>query len=422
MRYGASAVTHLDVLRWGTEGSARCLGRDDIGRIAPGLEADLALFTLDEPRFSGAHDPLAALVLCGAHRADRVMIAGRWRVVDGAPADFDLGGPARRASKRRREISREARGGRAPSTRHCERSEEPTVPPPPFRSAADPIAMNHRANRRREVEAISRGRTPRQRRPLMRILLTNDDGIHAPGLKLLERIAEKFSDDIFVVAPETDQSGVAHSLSLNNPLRLREVGPRHFAVQGTPTDCVIMGVRKLMEGHKPDLVLSGVNRGQNVAEDVTYSGTIAGAIEGTLLGIKSIALSQAYGGLETRHRPHWDATEALAPGILQKILRIGIPAGVLINVNFPACEAGQVAGVAVTSQGKRDGELMRIEERHDGRAIPYYWMMFQRAGFTPGEGTDLEALAANKVSVTPLRLDLTDEAERRRYAEAFAAS
>jgi 5'-nucleotidase len=256
----------------------------------------------------------------------------------------------------------------------------------------------------------------------MRILLTNDDGIHAPGLKLLERIAEKFSDDIFVVAPETDQSGVAHSLSLNNPLRLREITPRHFAVQGTPTDCVIMGVRKLMAGQKPDLVLSGVNRGQNVAEDVTYSGTIAGAIEGTLLGIKSIALSQAYGGLETRHRPHWASAEALAPGILEKILRIGIPEGVLINVNFPACEPEKVAGVSITSQGRRDGELMRIEERHDGRAIPYYWMMFQRAGFTPGAGTDLEALAANKVSVTPLRLDLTDEAERRRYAEAFAAS
>ena len=120
----------------------------------------------------------------------------------------------------------------------------------------------------------------------MRILLTNDDGIHAPGLILLERIAEKFSDDIFVVAPETDQSGVAHSLSLNNPLRLREISPRHFAVQGTPTDCVIMGVRKLMAGHKPDLILSGVNRGQNVAEDVTYSGTIAAAMEGTLLGVK----------------------------------------------------------------------------------------------------------------------------------------
>src|ERR1700685_4525027 len=105
----------------------------------------------------------------------------------------------------------------------------------------------------------------------MRILLTNDDGIHAPGLKLLERIAERFSDEVFVVAPASDQSGVAHSLSLSHPPRLREVGPRHFAVQGTPTDCVIMAVKKLMAGRKPDLVLSGVNRGQNVAEDVTYS-------------------------------------------------------------------------------------------------------------------------------------------------------
>src|ERR1700678_4267708 len=158
----------------------------------------------------------------------------------------------------------------------------------------------------------------------MRILLTNDDGIHAPGLKLLERIAEKFSDDIFVVAPETDQSGVAHSLSLNNPLRLREVGPRHFAVQGTPTDCVIMGVRKLMAGKRPDLILSGVNRGQNVAEDVTYSGTIAAAIEGTLLGIKSISLSQSYGGLEVRERPVWEATEAYASQTVERILKTGV--------------------------------------------------------------------------------------------------
>ena len=130
----------------------------------------------------------------------------------------------------------------------------------------------------------------------MRILLTNDDGIHAAGLKLLELIAGELSDDVTVVAPENDQSGVAHSLSLSDPLRLREIGPRHFALKGTPTDCVIMGVRKIMADHPPDLVLSGVNRGQNVAEDVTYSGTIAGAMEGALLGIPSIALSQAYGG------------------------------------------------------------------------------------------------------------------------------
>src|SRR5271156_2018155 len=184
----------------------------------------------------------------------------------------------------------------------------------------------------------------------MRILLTNDDGIHAAGLKLLELIAGELSDDVTVVAPENDQSGVAHSLSLSDPLRLREIGPRHFALKGTPTDCVIMGVRRILADRPPDLVLSGVNRGQNVAEDVTYSGTIAGAMEGAILGIPSIALSQAYGGAVGRPLIDWDATEAHAASVLEKILRIGIPAGVLINVNFPACEPAQVAGVAVTSQ------------------------------------------------------------------------
>ena len=126
----------------------------------------------------------------------------------------------------------------------------------------------------------------------MRILITNDDGIHAPGLAVLERIARELSDDVIVVAPETDQSGVSHSLSLNDPLRLREISPSHFAVKGTPTDCVIMGLRHILKDRKPDLVLSGVNRGQNIAEDVTYSGTIAAAMEGTILGVPSIALSQ----------------------------------------------------------------------------------------------------------------------------------
>jgi 5'-nucleotidase len=254
----------------------------------------------------------------------------------------------------------------------------------------------------------------------MRILLTNDDGIHAPGLAILEAIAKTLSDDVIVVAPETDQSGVAHSLSLNNPLRLREISPRHFAVQGTPTDCVLMGVRKIMTDAKPDLILSGVNRGQNVAEDVTYSGTIAATMEGALIGVPSIALSQAYGGPEGHRSIRWDCAEAHAPAVIGKILKIGIAPGTLINVNFPACAPGDVAGVAITSQGRRDTELMRIEERRDGRGNPYYWLMFQRGGFTPEAGTDIEALAAKKISLTPLRLDLTDEAARRRYLEAFA--
>ncbi len=152
----------------------------------------------------------------------------------------------------------------------------------------------------------------------MRILLTNDDGVHAPGLKVLEAIARQLSDDVFVVAPESDQSGVAHSLSLNNPLRLRKIDPRHFAVQGTPTDCVIMGVRKIMADARPDLILSGVNRGQNVAEDVTYSGTIAAAMEGALLGVPSIALSQAYDGREGRDKTNWDCAATLGPDVDQE--------------------------------------------------------------------------------------------------------
>jgi 5'-nucleotidase len=254
----------------------------------------------------------------------------------------------------------------------------------------------------------------------MRILLTNDDGIHAPGLAILEAIARTMSDDVVVVAPETDQSGVAHSLSLNNPLRLREISPRHFAVQGTPTDCVIMGVRKIMADAPPDLILSGVNRGQNVAEDVTYSGTIAATMEGTLIGVPSIALSQAYGGPEGHKSIRWDCAETHAPSVIAKILKTGIEPGVLVNVNFPACAPEEVAGIAITTQGRRDTELLRIEERRDGRGNPYYWLMFKRGNFTPEVGTDIEAIAAGKISLTPLRLDLTDGATLLRYSAAFA--
>src|SRR5450631_912406 len=171
----------------------------------------------------------------------------------------------------------------------------------------------------------------------MRILLTNDDGIHAPGLKTLEAIAAELSDDVIVVAPETDQSGVAHSLSLSDPLRLREIGPKHYAVQGTPTDCVIMGVRHILREHRPELILSGVNRGQNVAEDVTYSGTIAAGIEAALLGVPAIALSQAFWGPDGDKSLYWDCAKTHGIGLIRQILKSGIAPGTLINVNFPPC-------------------------------------------------------------------------------------
>jgi 5'-nucleotidase len=242
----------------------------------------------------------------------------------------------------------------------------------------------------------------------MRILITNDDGIHAPGLEACETIARALSDDIWIVAPETDQSGVSHSLSLNDPLRLREVGNRHFAVKGTPTDCVIMGVRHLMKD-VPDIVLSGVNRGRNCAEDVTYSGTVAGAMEGTVLGIPSFALSQAY-AFTTKHAPYWETAIKHAPDLIRRVLKTGMPRDVLVNINFPDCPADKVAGIAVVTQGKRDQELLRIDARHDGRGNPYYWIAFGRGGIAgAAAGSDLAALNDMRIAVTPLRLDLTDQ-------------
>ncbi|MEK4034322.1 5'/3'-nucleotidase SurE [Methylocystis sp. IM3] len=253
----------------------------------------------------------------------------------------------------------------------------------------------------------------------MRILLTNDDGIHAEGLAVAERIARAISDDIFVIAPEFEQSGVAHSLSLNDPLRLREISPRHFALKGTPTDCVIMGVRKLMLDHPPDLVISGVNSGQNIAEDVTYSGTVAGAIEATILGIPAIALSQVYDFFAGRRVVRWECAEAHGAAVVRRLLAAGIPRNVLMNVNFPNCAPQDVEGVTITMQGRRSNDLMKIEDRKDGRGNPYHWISFQRGSFTPGPGTDLQAVDDQKISITPLQLDMTDHPTVTRLAAAF---
>jgi 5'-nucleotidase len=252
----------------------------------------------------------------------------------------------------------------------------------------------------------------------MRILVTNDDGIHAPGLKACEEIARSLSDQVWVVAPEYDQSGVSHSLSLNDPLRLRQVAENTYAVKGTPTDCVIMGARHVMP-ELPQLVLSGVNRGRNAAEDVLYSGTVAGAKEATLLGIPSFALSQAFTS-SSKHAPHWKTATQHGPDIIRKILKQGIPRDVLVNINFPDCAPGAVKGVSVTNQGKRDQQLLHIEPRHDGRGNPYYWIAFAR-GHTPTgrNGSDLYALADSRIAVTPLRLDMTDEPFMTQLAEMF---
>ena len=252
----------------------------------------------------------------------------------------------------------------------------------------------------------------------MRVLITNDDGIEAPGLDVLEHIAGAVSKDVWVVAPETDQSGASHSLTLAEPLRMRDLGKQHYAVKGTPTDCVIMGARHIMK-EMPDLVLSGVNRGRNCAEDVTYSGTVAGAMEGAVLGIPSFALSQAYQA-STRRMPHWETALTFAPDVIRRVLAAGMPRDVLVNVNFPDCLPDEVAGFAIATQGKRDQELLRIDARHDGRGNPYYWIAFGRGGIAGAAlGSDLAALTEKRIALTPLRLDLTDEPFMTTLADVF---
>ncbi len=242
----------------------------------------------------------------------------------------------------------------------------------------------------------------------MRILVTNDDGINAPGLKVLEEIAARLSDDVWVVAPETNQSGASHSLTLHEPLRCREVGEQRYAVRGTPTDCVIMGVRHILLDNPPKLVLSGVNYGSNIAEDVTYSGTIAGAIEGALLGIRSFAMSLAV-GFDQGGAIHWETPLDFGPTIVQRLLDAELPKGIVMNVNFPDLAPEAVAGVSIVRQGRRDQNNLHIDKRLDTWGNPYFWFGFERRKSNPAEGTDLYAIYRGQIAVTPLHVDLTNE-------------
>jgi len=244
----------------------------------------------------------------------------------------------------------------------------------------------------------------------MRILITNDDGIHAPGLKVLKEVAQELSDDVWVVAPETNQSGVSHSLTLHDPLRVRHVGEQEMAVSGTPTDCVLMAVLELITDKKPDLLLSGVNQGQNTADDVTYSGTIAGAMEGALLGVPSMALSQARtgAGRDGKGAVRWRTVKDHGAKTIRRLIDAGWPPKVLMNINFPDCPSEDVAGIQVVRQGHSDPNLLlRYERREDMRKDPYYWLHYRRGTQQPPQETDLGAIYDNHIAVTPLHMDLT---------------
>jgi 5'-nucleotidase len=253
---------------------------------------------------------------------------------------------------------------------------------------------------------------------IARILVANDDGIDAPGIKLLEKIARELSPEVWVVAPEQEQSGAGHSLTTRRPIHLTEVGPCRYVVDGTPTDCVLLALKRLLRGRPPSLVLSGINAGTNIAEDITYSGTCAAAMEATLFGVPAIALSQEY---KVRGDIPWDCSEAFAAEAIRRIAAAAKPwpKDTFFNVNFPAAAPASVGGLVITHQGKRvlGDNLM---EGIDPRGRSYYWIGPARpeGGVTPG--SDLRALEENRVSITPVHLNLTNiavAAELRREFE-----
>ena len=252
----------------------------------------------------------------------------------------------------------------------------------------------------------------------MRILLTNDDGIHAEGLQVLEAIARELSDDIWIVAPEVEQSGKSRAVTLTEPIRVRKVEDRRFAVQGTPTDCVLIALLELVEGKRPDLVLSGVNRGQNIAEDTTYSGTVAAAMCGMQHGVRSIAISQSRGFQFPGSLP-WETARAWGPKVLKKVLEQTWPDDVVINMNFPDRAPDDITGIEITRQGFRDENIIRAERREDLRGDTYFWIGYKGKLSNPDEGTDLKAIYDGKVSVSPLHVDLTHDASLKSLRESL---
>jgi 5'-nucleotidase len=259
--------------------------------------------------------------------------------------------------------------------------------------------------------------TPPRRLADHRVLIVNDDGVDAHGIKLLEEIARGFTDDVWVVAPDEEKSGFSHSISMTVPIRVRKLDERHYAVKGTPTDCALLAIYELMGERRPTVLLSGVNRGANLAEDITYSGTAAAAMEGALLGVRSIALSQVFA---FGHDVHWATAKRFAPALLEQLLACDWEPGAFVNVNFPDAPPDKVTRTRVTTQGRRLPGSFRPVRRVDEREFPYYWI---KLAYNVGEleaGTDLHAIAENEISVTPMHLDFTANAFRRYLDRAFA--
>lgn len=242
----------------------------------------------------------------------------------------------------------------------------------------------------------------------MRILLTNDDGVSAKGIEVLKEIALTLTDDVWVVAPATEQSAASRGVSLHNPVVSRRLGEKTYSVSGTPTDSVIVALREIMKDDLPDLILSGINHGQNIAEDIGFSGTVAGALQGLQMGIPAISLSQARGFLTYGSgKINWQVSLDHGPKLLKKLLKHGWPNDVALNINFPDVESEDVKGVHITSQGKRDFVMSDVDKRKHPRGGHYYWLTYGAAKSNPPAGTDLRAIYDGYISVTPIHVDHT---------------
>lgn len=237
-----------------------------------------------------------------------------------------------------------------------------------------------------------------------RVLLTNDDGIDAPGLAALEAVAAEIAEEVWVVAPEHDQSGTSHSISLHSPLRVSQQGERRFGVAGTPGDCVVMAVRHLMIDAPPTLVLSGINRGGNLGVETMFSGTVGAAMTGLLLGLPSIALSQTF---RDTSRVRWDTARALAPGVIRSLLAISHQAPTCLNVNFPDVDAANAGPLTPTRQGTGLIKSVNVLREVDPRNLPYFWLQFEREKRENAPDSETTVVASGRISVTPLHFDRT---------------
>jgi 5'-nucleotidase len=239
-----------------------------------------------------------------------------------------------------------------------------------------------------------------------KVLLTNDDGFDAPGLRTLTEVAEELADEVWIVAPNYDQSGTSHSLSLHSPLRISQKDERKYSVSGTPGDCVVMAVRHLMVSGRPDLILSGINRGANLGIETVFSGTVGAAMAGVLLGIPSMALSQAF---TDRNAVRWDTARLLAPKVIRRFANGGWSQGSILNINFPDVPVGEVGPIELTTQGMGLMEDVDVISGIDPRSLEYHWPRLRRSVREDVAGSETFAISRRRISVTPLQFERTNQ-------------